>query len=160
MAMQRGNLAYDITAYEPRVKQPEAQQQPRIKVKKNEYVQQMSAKNILITAAIIMAMFFAMLYGKVETNRLFGETTQLQEQLKALESENIALAAEYESRTSLKNVEEYAQNTLGLTKLDKSQIEYVEFEGNTVIEVVETEKKNIFVMIRNWISNIYEYLGA
>lgn len=160
MAAQRGNLAYDITAYEPRVKQPEAELQPRIKVKKNEHVQQMSARSILLTAAVIMAMFFAMLYGKVETNRLFGETTELKEQLETLESENIALAAEYESRTSLKNVEEYAQNTLGLTKLDKSQIEYVEFEGNTVIEVVETEKKNIFVIIRNWISNIYEYLGA
>ena len=85
---------------------------------------------------------------------------QLQEQLKALEAENVALAAEYESRTSLKNVEEYAQNTLGLKKLDKSQIEYVAFEGNTVIEVVEMEKKNIFVIIRNWFANIYEYLGA
>ncbi len=158
MATQRGNLAYDISVYEPKVKQQEAA--PRIKVKNNTHVQQQSAKSILLTAAVVMVMFFAMLYGKVETNRLFGQTTELQEQLKALEAENVALAAEYESRTSLKNVEDYAQNTLGLTKLDKSQIEYVEFEGNTVIEVVETEKKNIFVIIRNWLSNIYEYLGA
>ncbi len=158
MDTQRGNLAYDISVYEPKVKQQEAA--PRIKVKNNTHVQQQSAKSILLTAAVVMVMFFAMLYGKVETNRLFGQTTELQEQLKALEAENVALAAEYESRTSLKNVEDYAQNTLGLTKLDKSQIEYVEFEGNTVIEVVETEKKNIFVIIRNWLSNIYEYLGA
>ena len=152
MATQRGNLAYDFSVYEPKPKQQEAKQ-PQIRVKK-------SAKGILLTAVVVLGMMFAMLYGKVETNRLFGETAKLQEQLKALEAENVALAAEYESRTSLKNVEEYAQNTLGLKKLDKSQIEYVAFEGNTVIEVVEMEKKNIFVIIRNWFANIYEYLGA
>ncbi len=159
MATQRENLAYDISVYEPKPKQLEAKQ-PQIRVKKNTNFQPQSAKSILLTAVVVLTMMFAMLYGKVETNRLFGETAKLQEQLKTLEAENIALAAEYESRTSLKNVEEYAQNTLGLKKLDKSQIEYVEFEGNTVIEVVEMEKKNIFVIIRNWFANIYEYLGA
>lgn len=159
MATQRGNLAYDFSVYEPKPKQQEAKQ-PQIRVKKNTNFQPQSAKGILLTAVVVLGMMFAMLYGKVETNRLFGETAKLQQQLKALEAENVALAAEYESRTSLKNVEEYAQNTLGLKKLDKSQIEYVEFEGNTVIEVVEMEKKNIFVIIRNWFANIYEYLGA
>ena len=102
---------------------------------------------------------FAMLYGKVETNRLFGEVAELEQQLQSLEAENVALAAEYESRTSLKNVEEYAQNTLGLQKLDKAQIEYVEFEGDSVIEVVDTEKQNIFVRIKNWFADVCEYLG-
>ena len=132
MATQRGNLAYDFSVYEPKPKQQEAKQ-PQIRVKKNTNFQPQSAKGILLTAVVVLGMMFAMLYGKVETNRLFGETAKLQE---------------------------YAQNTLGLKKLDKSQIEYVAFEGNTVIEVVEMEKKNIFVIIRNWFANIYEYLGA
>ena len=119
-----------------------------------------SAFGILVGAAVVFAMVFAMLYGKVETNRLFNEATRLEAELKALESENISLAAEYESKTSLRNVEDYAQNVLGLQKLDKSQIQYVEFEGDTVCEVVEAEKENIFVIIKNWFANLCEYLGA
>ena len=93
-------------------------------------------------------------------HRLFNEISDLEAQLKALEAENITLAAEYESATSVKNVEDYAQNVLGLQKLDKSQIEYVELEGDTVIEVVDAQKRNIFVMIQGWFADLCEYLGA
>ena len=102
----------------------------------------------------------AVLYGKVESNRLFNEISSLEAQLKALEAENITLAAEYESATSVKNVEDYAQNVLGLQKLDKSQIEYVELESDTVIEVVDVQSRNVFVIIQGWFSDLCEYLGA
>ena len=68
MATQRGNLAYDISVYEPKPKQPETKQ-PQIKVKKNTNVQPQSAKSILLTAAVVLAMMFAMLYGKGELGR-------------------------------------------------------------------------------------------
>ena len=77
-----------------------------------------------------------------------------------MQSENLALAAEYESVTSLKNVEDYAENVLGLQKLDKAQIEYVELESDTVIEIVETQSQNIFVMLKSWFADLCEYLGA
>lgn len=161
MATSRGNLAYDISVYEPKAK-PSAEQQekPRISVKKNNAVRTQSASGFFITAITVVALAFAMLHGKVEINRLFGEITDLEDELKTIQSENLALAAEYESMTSLKNVEDYAQNVLGLKKLDKSQIQYIELPGNNVIEVVEEEKKNIFVIIRNWLSGIGEYFGA
>ena len=161
MAYQNGNLAYDISVYEPKVKDPgqQKQERPQIQVRRHKAVKTQSTMGILISAAAVLVIMFAMLYGKVETNRLFGEVAELEQQLQSLEAENVALASEYESRTSLKNVEEYAQNTLGLQKLDKAQIEYVEFEGDSVIEVVDTEKQNIFVRIKNWFADVCEYLG-
>lgn len=160
MATRNGNLAYDISVYEPRQAKPDQQRQPRIQVKHNSYAKPQSASRIILGAAVVLAIMIAMLAGMVETNRLFGEMSDLSAELKTLEAENISLAAEYESRTSLKSVEDYAKNTLGLSKLEKSQIEYVEFGGNGVLEVVETERKNIFIIIRNWFSNMYEYIGA
>ncbi len=161
MAYRDDNLAYDLSVYEPKVKNaPVVEQKPKIQVKKNVNVQKQSAGGIFLTAVVVFATMCALLYGKVETNTLFGEITRLESELKALQNENISLAAEYESKTSLKSVEDYAQNVLGLQKLDKTQIEYVEIPGNTVIEVVETEKRNIFVIIRNWFAHINEYLGA
>lgn len=164
MAYRNDNLAYDLSVYEPKAKPvPVQQPKPKIEVKRNTAavnVSRQSAAGIFMTAAAVIAVMFALLYGKVETNRLFGEITQLENELMAIESDNVALAAEYESKTSLKSVEDYAQNVLGLQKLDKAQIEYVELPGNTVLEVVEGEKQNIFVIIRNWFDSLCEYLGA
>lgn len=166
MAYRDDNLAYDLSVYEPKSNvvpktQPKAEPKakPRIEIRRNTIALPQNLFTIFLTAAVIFAVMFALLYGKVETNRLFGEITTLESQLSELESDNASLAAEYESKTSLKSIEEYAQNVLGLEKLDKSQIEYVEVEGDTVIEVVETESSNIFVIIKNWFDDLFEYLG-
>ncbi len=166
MAYRDDNLAYDISVYEPKSNavpktQPKAEPKtkPRIEIRQNTVALPQNLFTIFVTAAVVLAVMFALLYGKVETNRLFGEISTLESELSEIESDNASLAAEYESKTSLKTVEEYAQNVLGLEKLDKSQIEYVEVEADTVIEVVETESTNIFVILKNWISNVAEYLG-
>lgn len=158
----RGNLAYDLSVYEPKKKPSPQKQQSEIKMQKNPMplARRESAFKFAFKAFLILLMLCAILYGKVETNALFGEISELESELKSLQTENITLAAEYESRTSLKNVEDYAENTLGLKKLDKSQIEYVEIPGDSVIEIVEAENKNIFIRIRNWINEIKEHIGA
>ena len=159
----RGNTAYDLSVYEPKNQPaPQKQQDPNIKVKKNPkpVARRESAFKMFMRAAFVLLALCAILYGKVESNALFSEIHSLEQELKNLRSENITLAAEYESRTSLKNVEDYAENVLGLKKLDKAQIEYVELPGDSVIEIVETENKNIFIIIRNKINELREYLGA
>ena len=57
-------------------------------------------------------------------------------------------------------VEDYAENILGLEKLDKAQIEYVEVPNDTVIKSASTSDNNIFVKIKNWIMDALEYIGA
>lgn len=162
MASGNGNLAYDLSVYEPKKKSSEANSAQKIEVKTNPkpVVRRQSAFKFFLKATLILAVLCAVLYGKVESNRLFNEISSLEAQLKALEAENITLAAEYESATSVKNVEDYAQNVLGLQKLDKSQIEYVELESDTVIEVVDVQSRNVFVIIQGWFSDLCEYLGA
>lgn len=166
MAYRDDNLAYDISVYEPKSNaqpktQPKAEpkRKPRIEIRHNTIALPQNLFTIFVTAAVVFAVMFALLYGKVESNRLFNEISTLESELTELESDNASLAAEYESKTSLKTVEEYAQNALGLEKLDKSQIEYVEVEADTVIEVVETESSNIFVILKNWFDDLFEYLG-
>ena len=75
---------------------------------------------------------------------------QMETELTQLTNENVSLESELATKTGLSKVEEYAENNLGLQKLDKSQIEYVEVKKDTVAEVVESEDENIFVKIKNW----------
>ena len=56
-------------------------------------------------------------------------------------------------------VEEYARNELGLVKLDKSQIEYVEVNNEAVANVIEQKDRSVFVRIKNWFVSVLEYIG-
>ena len=58
---------------------------------------------------------------------------------------------------SLKNVEDYAENVLGLEKLDKSQIEYIQIQTNDIVEIPE-EEENIFIKIKNTFKDFMEYM--
>lgn len=162
MATQTGSLAYDLSVYEPKKKTVEAPAKPEIEVRTNAApsVKYESAFKFLLKSILILAVLCMVLYGKVESNRLFNEISDLEAQLKSLQAENITLAAEYEAATSVKNVEDYAQNVLGLQKLDKAQIEYVELEDDSVIEIVEVSQQNVFVMIKGWFSDLCEYIGV
>ena len=67
------------------------------------------------------------------------------------------MQTEIEANMSLKNVEAYAEDVLGLKKLDKSQITYIQIQNEDVVEVTQTES-NIFVSIKNKLDDIVEYL--
>lgn len=150
------NLAYDYSIYEQEVRQPKQ----RIQVKKNHAVKTYSATKSLVTAIAALCLLCAILYGKVEMNKVFSQTTAANNQLTHLQGENVRLQTEIESKSSLKNVESYAENQLKLQKLDKAQIEYVELQKENVIHVVKEKDKNVFVKIKSWFNDTLEYIGA
>ena len=63
-----------------------------------------------------------------------------------------------ESKMSLAHVEEYAQNTLGLVKVDNQQVEYVSLNQENKVYVAKNDSpaKGILGTIG---SKIKEYLG-
>ena len=77
-----------------------------------------------------------------------------------LVGDNDTMKAEIETKTSLGKVEEYAENKLGLKKLDKSQIEYVEVPKENVAEVIKPKDEGFAVKMKNWFYNALEYIGA
>ena len=114
---------------------------------------------IVIAAIIVLALFSIMTCGRVELSRLYDDNTELQSQLTTLQNENISLESELAQKTCLTKVEDFAENQLGLQKLDKSQIEYVEIDEKTTAEVVTPEDSNIFVKLKDWFKGVLEYLG-
>jgi cell division protein FtsL len=116
-----------------------------------------SSVGVVVSALIVTALLFIMIYGKVQVSALFTEISSEKEVVDLLESENVRMQSEIESNMSLKNVESYAENVLGLKKLDKSQIVYIQIQNEDVVQVVETED-NIFVNIKEKFNDIVEYL--
>lgn len=116
-----------------------------------------SAPKVFIVALSALLVFFCVIYGKVETNRMYRQISDANQKLDEAQSENVRLQSELESKMTLKNVEDYAVNVLGLQKLDNSQIKYVQTQTDDIVEIPE-ESKSIFVRAKEKVESILEYI--
>lgn len=106
-----------------------------------------------VTVVVMMLYYRAVLTEL--TLQISSERTKLNEEI----SEGTRLAAELESKVSLRNVEEYATQKLGMAPLDKSQITYINLnEGDRVELTSESPRQTIADRIQLAISNVQEYL--
>lgn len=97
-----------------------------------------------IRKLVIAAVFAVFMVGAVSTVvgyiQMTDLTKQVEEkktQLAQLESEYTSLNAKKENSVDLSQVENYAENVLGLVKLDRSQEEYLELQKNDQVQVNE-----------------------
>jgi cell division protein FtsL len=151
------NLAFDYSEYD----RAEEQQERVIRHKANPNGaenKRPSAVSIFM-AVVVAVLFAAMVFGRVEVSGLYTQRAELQSELTQLQSENVSLESELAKKTNMSAVEDYAENTLGLKKLDKSQIEYVEVNTDTVAEIVSEEDTSVFLKIKQWFVSVKEYLG-
>lgn len=149
---KQSNLAYDLSRYEYQPKKAE----PVIKAKK---IVKPSASTPKTIATILVGgvMMCCVLYSKLDVSRIQKEITAQTKAVELLRSENVRMQSAIEEKTSLRNVENFAENQLGLKKLDKSQMEYVELQTENIVEIPESDT-NIFVRISDKFNSILEYL--
>ena len=116
-----------------------------------------SAPKIFLGAACALFLLCCVIYGKVETSVMYSEVAEANKRLEQLQSDKSRMQVEIEAEMTLKNVEDYAENVLGLEKLDKSQIEYIQIQTDDVVEIPE-EEENIFIKIKNSFNEFVEYI--
>ncbi len=151
--MSKSNLAYDLTKYEDVA--PE--RAPKIRVRRVRAEHAGSAPAMIAAAAAAGLLLGGVIYGKVENASVYAQVNEQNQAVKMLESENVRMRSELEEKTALGSVEDYAENILGMQKLDKSQIEYVSVSNGSEADIPETEK-NIFVKIKNAFGEFLEYI--
>ncbi len=151
--MNKNNLAYDLTKYEDVA--PE--KAPKIRVRRQKAENAGSAPKLIVTTVAAGLLLGAVIYGKVENAAVHTEITNETKYVEMLAGENARMRSEMEEKTALKYVESYAEEVLGMQKLDKSQIEYVSVSNGSVVDIPKTEE-NIFVKIKNAFSDFVEYI--
>lgn len=155
--MAMDNLAYDnYRAQLDEAIEEQEREERKISVKRVQRPSG-SAARILFAATAVGMLLCGLIYGKFQTNRMYNEISDVNSEIELLKSENIRMQSELEGMMSMKNVEEYAESTLKLKKLDKSQIEYVQVQSASVVEIPEQED-NFFVKIRSKFRALAEYL--
>lgn len=85
----------------------------------------------VFVAILCVSLIYSQMVLTVETHKLSQNETDL----KTLQSEHVSLMSKYEQKYNADYIAEYAENTLGMVKLNASQIEYIELSGKEGIEV-------------------------
>ncbi len=115
-----------------------------------------SAVKVFFAAVAILFFMCFFIYAKVQVNDVYNEIASVKKEIELLSSENVRMQSEIEAKMSMKNVEDYAENVLGLEKLEKSQIVYMEVQADSVIEVAE-EEKSFIVILADEFKDMLEY---
>lgn len=165
MASINDNLAYDYPEYDydeyENGYKPVKTGEPKIKhnVNKRKKSPIFPLVELLTPAIVAVVVLAGVISNQIDVSRLTAEQSKLGEQLSQLQSDCTDLEAQLAAKTSVSAVEEYAEDTLGLIKLDKSQVEFVEIPVVTVSEVVEKEQAGFFSSVKSWFDDVKEYLG-
>lgn len=134
------NAAYNLSSFEverplreerPAYEKPDlkvaGQRQPRTKaeLRSEELRSYKVSVKVVAVAVILFAMLAAVLYGESTKNQLTREIAQIQKEMNVAESENTRLNMQLNALVSVDQIEQYATEKLGMVKMSKNQIEYV-----------------------------------
>ena len=167
MYNDNSNLAYDLSLFdtdeelERRRARREKEKQERSKIKiteKKSVGRNGSIIAVFAAVAFVALIAFSLLYSKIQISDYTADISNAKVEIEQMERENIRLHSLLDSMYTLDNVEQIASQELGLQKTQSSQITYITLNTEEMTEVAE-ENTNIFISIKNWFSDILEYLG-
>lgn len=103
--------------------------------RKQRQKKRLAVLKTMMACCLIAALAASVLYLKVVKTSLSDRIVEQEQMVADLDSEYTKLKAENASSMTLAEVEEYAENELGLVRLDRSQEEYLAVEKPGQVEV-------------------------
>lgn len=128
--------------------------------RKNEKAQVPYIKYAII-AVCFFAALIAIIFLNMRSAELAAENSRLKTHMAELVDEEKSLNAKKEQMYNLEYVEDYAINVLGMVKLDKSNISYVELSNEERVRIAEPKQNDSAVLsgISRTFNILLEYLN-
>lgn len=157
--MQEKNLAYDLSLFDTAMEK-EKNNIVELPVVKNKVrtKQKLSLMNIITMSLLSVAMITVvstLVFSQVLLTELTENIACLTNELNEKQSIYTQLQMKADAKLSLKTVEEYSKNELGMSKIEASQIEYIRLsEGDKSSINTQNAHLGLFSNIKNLISDI------
>lgn len=135
------------------LQQPE--KKPHINMRTTE-TKSGSVFSIILVSALAAAMLGTVIYSLDRRNTMYNKVSALNEELDLARAENVRLQSELDSKLSAKNVEDYAENVLGMQKIDSSQIKYIEIQTDDVVKIPQQDD-GFAAKIKKFFDSCVEY---
>ena len=141
--MDRMNVAYDLSFYEQEQERNIARKETKESVIINAQTRFSLGRQIatVICGAVMLALIIAVIATNAAITTTSTQIADVQDEIVLLESEKSYLEFTLESRMTLDQIESYAENQLGMVKMDSSQKKYVELESENKIVVSQSPVK-------------------
>lgn len=157
------NAAYDIARFERHAAAPRRAPERSMRVvqgKKPESTLNFGAVlRTFLLFSLVIGTITALLYSHVQLTEVTAQIGSAQKELNVLKSEHTRLESDLESRISIRNIEEYASGQLGLAKMEKYQIEYINLSGGDKAVLLKTpESFADYNKIKLSIGSVMEYI--
>lgn len=88
-----------------------------------------SAFKIFTISCLALSFFCIYIYGHVMYDEAVREYSAYKDELVLMQMNNVKLDSELKSKFSLRDVEDFAVNKLGMRKVEKNQVVYIELKG-------------------------------
>ncbi len=141
--MDRMNVAYDLSFYEMEQERQIARKEKKESVLIKAQTKFSLGRKIanIISAAALLALIIAVIATNAAITTTSTQIADIEDEIVLLASEKSYLEFTLESRMTLDQIESYAENQLGMVKMDSSQKKYVELESENKIVVSQSPVK-------------------
>lgn len=146
---RESNLAYDYSRFEEKDHSPIQEVQKSPKAKKR--IGGVRAVCYMVMIGIMLSM---LIYPKVVQTKLNDDYNTTMTKVRAMESDNARLRLQMESELSTDNIEQIARQEYGMETLDNEQVEYISFDTQDKVEIVE--QNNIWEKFLGWLKGLFE----
>ncbi len=161
MARQRDKAQMDEAQKNAAAAKTSASKTKNEKVKKGLFYiapkKRGQALKISVVSILAVSLFYVVINSYVQLNEVYSDITAASTQLNELRSENVRMQTELEGQASIRNIKEYAEERLGLQKMDQSQIQYIQIQTEDEV-IIEEPEQNIFIKIKRWFVDLIAYL--
>ena len=134
--MTANNLAYNREMqYERITKNSPAQIKRRRQLRRNKIILRfLRVLSLIVVAGALVAVFSAMTNYRAQLLELEHAASAISTKIKEAESENTRLVMEIDAMFASNKIDEYAESTLGMKKIERYQIYYLDdFQDDRVI---------------------------
>lgn len=105
---------------------PNTKLKSREEVKADEKHSLMSAIKICAVTLLASVMLFGVLFTYVQKNELTKSISGIKKEISSAQSENVSLNAELEALVSVSQIDSYAVEKLGMTRVQSNNIKYID----------------------------------
>lgn len=179
MAGYQSAEAYDFTTFEPKdgsaarklntaqpVREPVRRKNTNPNLKLVEPTAKQSQKQIvrlsykkvaavLVCCCMMFSLIALFINNSVKSTELMNAINEMENNIANAQSENVRLSSAIDSMFSIANVEKYATDVLGMTKMENYQIQYIDLSSED--QVLYAGEGSVFSA--GFVERVTEYFG-
>lgn len=156
------NLAYDLSLFDrsKRENREKREEKPRIKISETPSVSKSGSKvKLALAAVVVFGALCAVNYSNTRVDDLSMQIEKQQTELQDALDDNALLQNKLDTMVNASYIEQYAEETLGMTKVSPSQKKYISINTENLVNVEKEEDLGFIGSIKSWWDGVLEYIG-